>query len=60
MGPFKTAVKLIDDELTEEHPPGDGLTEGHPLDYKPMETITVECPTSGWESPLGDVRRKTG
>ena len=34
----ETAVKLIEgcppnDEPTEEHPPGDGLTEGHSLNY---------------------------
>ena len=55
----ETAVKLTegcpqDDELTEEHLPGDELTEGHPPDYEPMGTITVECPTLGWELPPGD------
>ena len=29
------------------------LAEGHPPDYEPMETITVECPALGWESPPG-------
>ena len=52
----ETVVKLVeghqpDDELTEDHPFGDELTEGHLSDYQPAETITVECPTSGWESP---------
>ena len=59
----ETAVKLIEghppnDELAEEHPPGDGLAEGHPLDYKSTETITVECPTLGQESPSGDAREE--
>ena len=54
----KTAVKLTeghppDNELTEDHPPGDELAEGHPPNYKPMETITVKCPTLGWELPSG-------
>ena len=40
--------------LHTRHAMGDGLAEGHPPDYKPMETITVECPTLGWESPPGD------
>ena len=56
-GPMdETAVKLVeghppDDELAEDHPPGNELAEGHPPDYEPVETITVECPTSGQESP---------
>ena len=56
-GPMEeTAVKLAeghppDDELTEDHPSSDELAEGHPPDYEPVETVTVECPTSGWESP---------
>ena len=41
------------DELTEDHPPGDELAEGHPPDYEPVETITMECPTLGWELPPG-------
>ena len=61
----ETAVKLIegcppDDELTEEHPPGDELAERHPPDHKPTETVTVECPTLGQESPLEMPRRRTG
>ena len=45
----ETAVKL-----TEDHPPPNNeLTKGHPPDYKLVETITVECPTLGWESPPG-------
>ena len=48
-----TAVKLV-----ERHPSNDELTEGHPSDDELTETITVECPTSGQESPLGSAREE--
>ena len=59
----ETAVKLTeghqpDDELAEDHPPSDGLAEGHPPDYQPAETITVECPASGWKSPPGGTQEE--
>ena len=52
----ETAVKLVEGhppnaELPERHPPNDELTEGHPPNYELMETITVECPALGKESP---------
>ena len=63
-GPMdETAVKLAEghppnDELAGDHPPSDELAEGHPPDYEPAETITVECPTSGWKSPPGGTRKE--
>ena len=59
----ETAVKLAeghqpDDELTEDHPSSNELTEGHPPNYQPVETITVECPTSGWELPSGGTKEE--
>ena len=59
----KTTVKPIeghqpDDELAEDHPPSDELAEGHLLDYQPEETITVECPTLGQESPPGGTQEE--
>ena len=29
-----------------------------PNDYEPVETITVECPTLGWELPPGGIREE--
>ena len=56
----ETAAKLAEghqpnDELTEDHPPSNELAERHPPNYQPAETITVECPTSGWESSPGGI-----
>ena len=61
----ETAVKLAeghqpDDELAEDHPPSDEFAEGNPPNYQPAETITVECPTLGWELPLEVPRRRIG
>ena len=42
----ETAVKV-----TEGHPPDDELTEDHPSNYELVDTITVECPSLGWELP---------
>ena len=41
--------------LAQEHSPADELTEEYPPDSEHMETLTLECPTLGWESPPGSI-----